>query len=184
MSQPIKTNEETSRIQACANCKNTTVNSSTENYHYTACGLKNVTLVGIEVRTCTTCGWRVAVIPNVDGLHKVLAQALVEKKSRLIGGEYRFLRKHLGESSADFAAMIGVSPETISRWENEKELVSPVADRLLRVLVLTMQPRAEYPNVAEQLKDVSRDVDVAPPFLGMRSVEHTWERTSLQSPMA
>lgn len=182
MSQVIKDSAALASSAAikCQNCRNPTVNSSTENYHYTACGLRNVTLVGIEVRTCATCGWRSAVIPNVDGLHKVLAQAIVEKKGRLLGGEFRFLRKQLGESGTDLASIIGVTAETISRWENEREPVSSVADKMLRLLLLVLEPRAEYPQLTSQLKDVPRDGDTSLQPLGVRPVDHHWERTPLQ----
>jgi putative zinc finger/helix-turn-helix YgiT family protein len=164
----------------CPNCKNT-ITVSQENYLYTSSGLRNVTLVGVDVRRCGTCGWNAAVIPNVDGLHHLLAKMIIEKKSRLHSSEFRFLRKHLGQSSSDFAALIGVTPETISRWENEKEQVSPVADRLLRVLVLTLEPPQRYEDVVDQIKDVSRDVDATPALLGLKAKDHTWERTTLHA---
>lgn len=164
----------------CPNCKGPlTINQ--ENYHYTASGLRNVTLVGIDIRRCGACGWNAAVIPNVDGLHQLLAKMIVEKKSRLHGSEFRFLRKQLGQSSSDFAALIGVSPETISRWENEKETISPVADRLLRVLVLTLEPPQRYEDLIDQIKDVSRDIEPTPTLLGLRAKDHTWERTPVQT---
>lgn len=164
----------------CPNCKGIIIVSQ-ENYHYTSSGLRNVTLVGIDVRRCGTCGWNAAVIPNVDGLHQLLAKMIIEKKSRLHSSEFRFLRKRLGQSSGDFAALIGVTPETISRWENDKEPVSPVADRLLRVLVLTLEPPQRYENVVDQIKDLSRDAEATPPLLGLRARDNTWERTTLQA---
>jgi putative zinc finger/helix-turn-helix YgiT family protein len=166
--------------ETCPNCKGT-ITLNQENFRYTASGLPNVTLVGITVRRCGTCGWNAAVIPNVDGLHQVLAQTIIEKKSRLHGSEFRFLRKRLGESGSDCAALFGVTPETISRWENEKEQVSPVADRLLRVLVLTLEPRQRYESVVEQIKDVAKDFEATPALLGLRPKDHTWERTTLQA---
>ena len=39
---------------------------------------------------------------------------------------------------------MGVTPESISRWENEKERMNPVADRLLRLMVATTAPQADY----------------------------------------
>ena len=40
---------------------------------------------------------------------------------------------------------MGVTPESVSRWENEREQMSPVADRLLRLMVVTRAPVSEYP---------------------------------------
>jgi putative zinc finger/helix-turn-helix YgiT family protein len=165
----------------CPTCKNPTLNTTRENYLYTSCGLNNVTLIDIDMRRCSRCGWSSAVIPNIDGLHKLLAKLLIEKKSRLNGGEFRFLRKQLGESSSDFASLIGVSAETVSRWETGREPVSAVADRLLRVLVITLEPRETYPTVKEQIKDVSRDVEASPTLLGLRPIDKGWESASLSS---
>lgn len=163
----------------CPNCKNTTT-TTRENYHYTASGLKNVTLVDIDMRRCSACGWSAAVIPNVDDLHRVLAGMIIEKPSRLLGSELRFLRKYLAESGSAFASQLGVAPETLSRWENEKESVSPVADRLARLYVVVGQPRDSYPEaVVEKIKEVSRDVDNSPIPLGVRTKDHSWERTTL-----
>jgi transcriptional regulator with XRE-family HTH domain len=63
-----------------------------------------------------------------------IARTLVTKKSPLIGPEIRFLRKRLGQRSADFAQMIGVSLEQFSRWENDRNPPRESADRLIRVV--------------------------------------------------
>ncbi|HVU01659.1 MAG TPA: type II TA system antitoxin MqsA family protein [Polyangiaceae bacterium] len=120
------------------------VTVSHENYSYTASGLPNVTLVGVEVRRCTECGEHEVVIPKIEKLHRTIAMAVVGKKTRLTAEEIRFLRKYLGWSGADFARHMGVTPESISRWENEKERMNPVADRLLRLMVVTKAPVADY----------------------------------------
>ena len=55
------------------------------------------------------------------------------------------MRKYLGWSGADFAKHMGVTPESVSRWENEREQMGAVADRLLRLMVATKAPVSEYP---------------------------------------
>ena len=65
--------------------------------HYTACGLDNVWLSsGFSCKT-SRHGEAVAV-EDVDGLHRLLAQALIDKPGRLSGKEFRFLRVQLGLS--------------------------------------------------------------------------------------
>jgi transcriptional regulator with XRE-family HTH domain len=54
----------------------------------------------------------------------------------LLAPEVRFLRKSLGWSAEHLSAMMGVDPKTLSRWENGRQKVGPVAERFLRMLVL------------------------------------------------
>jgi len=39
---------------------------------------------------------------------------------------------------------MGLTPESVSRWENDREQMSAVADRLLRLLVATKDPVSDY----------------------------------------
>jgi len=121
-----------------------TMTSARENYSYTASGLPYVTLKGVEVRRCPECGEHEVVIPKIEQLHQCIALAIVLKKSRLMPAEVKFLRKHLGWSGADFARHMGVAPETVSRWENGREPMGGVADRLLRLMVVTQAPNRDY----------------------------------------
>lgn len=118
--------------------------SARENYSYTASGLPYVTLVGVEIRRCKACGEHEVVIPKIEQLHRAIAVAVVGKRPRLTAPEVRFLRKYLGWSGADFAKHMGVTAESVSRWENEREQMSPVADRLLRLMVMTRAPVSDY----------------------------------------
>lgn len=118
--------------------------SSEENYNYAASGLPYVTLKGVEVRRCANCGEHEVVIPKIEQLHQAIAIAVVSKKSRLMPAEVKFLRKHLGWSGADFARHMGVAAETVSRWENGREPMGAVADRLVRLMVVTQAPKRDY----------------------------------------
>ena len=55
----------------------------------------------------------------------------------------------MGFSGTDFAKVMGVTPETVSRWEKGTVDMKEASDRLLRVLVLSKSgPFREY----EELK--------------------------------
>jgi transcriptional regulator with XRE-family HTH domain len=69
---------------------------------------------------------------------------VIAKDARLSGAEVRFLRKVLGWSASDFAAHMGATPETVSRWETDTTPIGPQADRLLRLMVMTSDPVADY----------------------------------------
>lgn len=117
-----------------------------ENYKYDASGLDNITLENIEVRHCPKCGDRQALIPTLGELHKSIALALAEKRERLLPKEIRFLRKHLGLSSSDFAAKIGVDPATVSRYESpsDPQPMGKQTERLLRLMVIWERPVQSY----------------------------------------
>ena len=98
----------------CLQC-GSKMNRSIEPYRYGR-GL-NVILSSVEVRRCPDCGEDEVVIPQVEQLHEAIARAVARKPSSLQPEEIRFLRTFLGYSSVDFANLMGVKPETVSRWE-------------------------------------------------------------------
>jgi putative zinc finger/helix-turn-helix YgiT family protein len=102
-------------------------------YHFVHSGLPNVYLAGINYYVCEKCGKQSADIPALNELMVKIARAVVGQEARLSGVEIRFLRKRLKKKSADFGKIIGVTPEQISRWENDGNLPSESADKLIRV---------------------------------------------------
>jgi putative zinc finger/helix-turn-helix YgiT family protein len=115
-----------------------------ENYHYEESGLPGVWLAGVRVSQCPGCGETAVSIPAVEQLHLAIASVLVSKPQRLAPPEIRFLRKYLGLSGVDFAAHMGVTPESVSRWENGAMEMSTTAERLLRHLVARQAPLDDY----------------------------------------
>src|SRR5437870_2437733 len=79
-----------------------------------------VVLRDVDLYTCDNCGNEAHAIPNMKGLFRHIAVTLARKKARLAPKEIRFLRKHLGYSSQDFAKRVGVSRTTVSKWEREE----------------------------------------------------------------
>jgi putative transcriptional regulator len=102
-------------------------------YHYKECGLDNVILQsGYTVRQ-TPYGETVA-IHNVDGLHKVIARALI-KQAELTGAELRFLRSELDQTQAELAKALGTSEQSVSLWERARSEPMPeTAARLLQLI--------------------------------------------------
>ena len=146
--------------------------SSREAYRYNESGLPNVILKDVEVRRCPNCGTQEVPLPRVVELHRAIAMALVHKPARFLGAEVRYLRKYMGWS-VDFASCMGVNPETVSRWENEKEAISTTSDRLLRLIVARGWPVEDY-SVDDLVKiDDRRD----PPFVHveLRVRNHHWQ---------
>lgn len=76
------------------------------------------------------------IVPNLKGLEAALALARITIPDKLRGQEIRFVRKAIGIKAVDLASFLDVAPETISRWENAREVISMNAERILRVRVL------------------------------------------------
>ena len=132
----------------CLECGNTMKKRIVE-HHYAECGLKNIFLKNVEELVCPNCGEEELVIPNMEQLHKLIANHVAVQKQRLLPEEVRFLRSHLGFSGVDFANAIGVAAETVSRWENGREEMKLSHERFLRVLILY-----EFGPVRDYLKSL------------------------------
>lgn len=145
----------------------------TENHRYDECGLPYVVLEAVEVHRCPKCGETEVTIPAIEKLHRLIALRVAHKPSLLTPEEVRFLRKFVGFSTGDFARVMGVAPETVSRWENGVRPHSPLADRLVRLLVVTREPASGYP-----IEDLVRiDVTRAEPIRleASHAANKTWE---------
>ncbi len=104
-------------------------------FRYLACGLDNVFLRSGYVRKERGGQWYTAV-ENADGLHAAIAKHLVLHRKALRGSEVRFLRKHLQLTQAELGQLIGVTDQTIARYEKEESAFEGAADMLLRILVV------------------------------------------------
>lgn len=101
-------------------------------FHFVDCGRPNVYLVGIRYFTYQS-GRLVAEIPAIKELMQLLARTLIAKPAALAGSEIRFLRKRLGEKQVTFARSISLEPETLSRAENDHQVLSESNDKLIRL---------------------------------------------------
>ncbi len=149
MSNPMSNNNANTTCDPCTKCGSQMRVESSATHQYTECGLSNVLLIGVTVRLCEKCGNRSVVIPKVTELHRGIAHRLAEQSQRLAAEEIRFLRKYLGWSGADFAHYFGVTPETVSRWENSSKSMSATSERLLRICVLKFEPVEDYSILKE-----------------------------------
>ncbi len=155
----------------CVVC-GTAMKTRRENFKYDACGLPYVTLAGVDVSRCPKCGEFEVAIPRIEELHRVIATAVARRRGRLEPVEVRYLRKWLGWSGTDFAAHMGVSAETVSRWEGGSQRIGSTADRLLRLMALSREPAREYS--LDLLKAV--DAETPPSFrIGLEAKRGEWQ---------
>jgi len=134
--------------------------------------LPGIVLAGLAVHRCPDCGYYEVEIPHLEELHRTIAAHLIGQTRRLAGAEVRFLRKWLGWSGQDFARHIGVSPETVSRWENEREPIGGTSDRLLRLIVVVRRPVADYP--LDHLAEIG-DVATPPAVVRFAPTKRGWK---------
>ena len=137
----------------CLNC-GAELTVKVGDYRYAAGDGLNVVLKNVKKTYCPECGEDGVVIPKVSQLNEALAKVLASKPERLGPGEIRFLRKYLGWSGKDFAVRMGVTPETVSRWENGVRQMGETAEKLLRFCAIELSPVDEYP--VPVLKDSKR----------------------------
>jgi putative zinc finger/helix-turn-helix YgiT family protein len=97
-------------------------------------GLPNVYISGIRYEACQECGKVAGMFPAVAKLYEALVKVVAIKPSALSGEEIRFLRISVRKKAMDFAKVMGVSPEQVSRWEHGHNQPEKAADKLIRVL--------------------------------------------------
>ncbi|NOY92692.1 MAG: helix-turn-helix domain-containing protein [Deltaproteobacteria bacterium] len=157
-------------MKKCRNCGATDSLSSTREARPLD-SLPAVIVHRLKVTRCAACGAESVSIPRLEELHEVVAKALVQRPGRLAGPEVRYLRKWMGWSGRDFAEKFELTPEHVSRVENGHHPISAVADKLLRVLVLTRTPTPEYSP-----EDVLTTRSESVPFsLGVAGADERWQ---------
>jgi transcriptional regulator with XRE-family HTH domain len=101
-------------------------------YKYTESGLDNVIIAGVSF-VKDDASEMVVRVPNINGLHKAIATAIVTRHSMMSGREMRFLRSEMGMTQAELSDMIHREPLTISRWERGENDIEANAETLFRL---------------------------------------------------
>jgi hypothetical protein len=120
-------------------------------YHYVNSGLDNVYLVGVRYRICQGCGKQSADVPALKGLLAEIASGIIAKPSLLTGPEVKFLRKQLSLRAIDFAAMMAIKPQSMSRLESVGA-VNESRDRFIRLLYTMMSGNGRIKANPEELQ--------------------------------
>lgn len=133
--------------KVCESCKGQMIERKTtpaEPYIYKLSGLRDVALVGIKVSKCKECEDERPTIPAIAQLHKLIALELINKPGLLRGDELRFLRKQASLPQGEFAALIRIRQEHLSRIENNHTThLGESVDRLARAIVATIAEEGE-----------------------------------------
>lgn len=128
-------------------------------YHYTECGLEDVYLVnGYEIRHMD--GEEGVAVKHVDALHQAIGVALVTEKKILSGKELRFLRNEMDLTQAELGQLMGLTDQSVARWEKDQYEIPNAADSLLRALYLGhINQTTDLRELIESLKSMDSTTD-------------------------
>ena len=137
-------------MRKCANCGSQLERTTTTRVQQIA---KRKFSTDVAARVCTACA---AVYVDADALERAdldVACALAER-GPASGETFRFMRKALGMRASDLAELLGVTPETVSRWENEQRPVDGATWITLGSLVL--EEAHKVPATLERLRAIHK----------------------------
>ena len=115
-------------------------------------------------RSCRACGTSFLDAPTIERVELEVACELAQH-GPACGETFRYMRKALGMRAVALARLLGVTPETVSRWENEQRPVDGATWIALGSVVLEKARRA--PSTLERLRALQSP---APPVRPVRIV--------------
>lgn len=83
---------------------------------------------------CDACNEGLVDGHDIERFELAVARALVDAGDAS-GDAFKYARKSIGLTAAELASLLGVTPESISQWENAKHPIDPMALTLLALLV-------------------------------------------------
>ena len=99
-------------------------------HHYKACGLPNI---WIRCRcVIDDAGNKTFIIPNIRGLHKLIAYSVVHSGGALTGAELKFLRSEMNMTPAELGKLVNRTGATIARWERGANPPDKDAEKVIR----------------------------------------------------
>ena len=131
-----------------------------QEYHYTESGLDTVWLAN-GFRIVRSDRGESLVIEDIEGLHAAIGRSVVEEEKKLTGPEIRFLRTELLLSQNALSRLLGVTEQTVARWEKGKVVIPTTSDATLRQLYLEHVGGAgKITELLQRLADIEHGVFV------------------------
>lgn len=100
-----------------------------------------VVLKNAVIREVDAAGDETIEVPDLDGLTAAVAVARCRLPVKLAGAELRFFRKALEMTAREMAELLDVTPETLSRWENDAQAIGEAAEKAIRQAVCALLHR-------------------------------------------
>ena len=127
----------------CDICQANMITKTKQTYQYKDCGLDNVYLRNVDLRICESCGEKSIRIPRIKELHATIGRAVAMQPCQLRGQDIRFLRRQLGFSAREWATFLRTDTSTLSRWENDQQVIGIQSDALIRLLYFRIRDEQE-----------------------------------------
>ena len=128
-------------------------------FHYVASGLDDVYLLSGFERYETDYGSGFS-ITDIDGLHRAIAQNIALHKKVLNGKEIRFLRKQMNLGQEELADLMGVSGQSIARWEKgECEIAGPAELSIRGLFISQDSGNIDLVELAKSVKAMAVDAN-------------------------
>jgi DNA-binding transcriptional regulator YiaG len=151
-----------------------------EPYHYKMCGLDDIYLLnGVDFHDGEY--GRGVSIHNVEDLHREIGLHLILHRKALSPKEIRFLRKQMEFTQTELGKCLGVTSQTVARYEKgETEIPGPV-DHLMRFLfVFHLMPAEQRAKLLEDILEAQKELqemDDAPPSpVYFQSTPEGWDK--------
>ncbi len=133
-----------------------------EPLHYTQCGLDDVYLVNGFSREETDYGPATS-IRNVDGLHRAIGLHIVEHRKTISAKEMKFLRRQMDFTQQELGNAMGITDQTIARYEKDETPVPGPVNKLIRFLyVFKLLPDEAQRDVIKSLNELLESDDTMP----------------------
>lgn len=149
---------------------------SPEPLRYTQCGLDDVYLVNGFSREETDYGPATS-IHNVDGLHRVIGLHIVEHIKTISAKEMKFLRRQMDFTQQELGNLMGITDQTIARYEKGESHVTGPVNRLIRIIyAYYLRPPEAQREVLDRLIELQKSDDTMPDhaaYFGTR--DDAWE---------
>jgi DNA-binding transcriptional regulator YiaG len=128
-------------------------------YQYSECGLDYIYLAnGFDY--VTSPAGKAIVIQDVDGLHEAIGRFLLRERATLGGAEIRFVRHELGLSQSSLACNLGVTEQTVRRWEQDRQSLPKTADAVLRLMYSEkFGGNEKVSNILKRMADLEDEID-------------------------
>ena len=141
----------------CEHCGGRLQTRTLPEYRDPVLGIPGAVLIdAVEETRCGKCGKRHSIIiPDLEGLIRVAAVTRVKHPLKLSGTDIRFLRSAMDWTAKMLADRISVRKESVSRWENDREVISETTEKLLR-MVIGVNLAARAPGVDFDAREIAR----------------------------
>ena len=147
-------------MKHCYFCDGFTKEIKDKPYRYDECGLP-VILLGITQHACEKCNETYVSIPNIQQLHRMIGiNVCKNRKALLKPEEIKFLRKNLHLKSKELAQTLGVTPQTVSRWENGSKVIGEPHDRFFRSLYMMHVSEQAHHLVFDNVIDTFKELPI------------------------